>query len=241
MAIILLIACSNFICINYGIQKTTVQTKEALYRIDSICMSSPSISNIDGEHSNIDIYLKGIKESLRELESLKKGIFDSNTITFLSSFVLVFLGGILFDIEKRTKDKLAKSKEIIEKLEIELHQIKIAKQTNAMSILSKYLQLQLSSTKYEINDDIVNIANELFKSFEKLQALLRDKDTRFITKDAQKEYTSLLNEIKMLLDKEDIHTHEKNKDKLNYIYECQKLLDNCMKDIEKFKTEGRIV
>ena len=110
-----------------------------------------------------------------------------------------------------------------------------------MSILSKYLQLQLSSTKYEINDDIVNIANELYKSFEKLQALLCDKDIRFITEDAQKEYISLLNEIKMLLEKEDIHEHEKNKNKLNYIYECQKLLDNCMKEINNFKNEGKIV
>ena len=89
MAMLLFIACCNFICISCEVQKTTEQTKVTLNKIDSICTSSSSGNEY--RHKNIDIYINKIKESLCELDSLKKGIFDSNTITFLSSFVLVFL------------------------------------------------------------------------------------------------------------------------------------------------------
>jgi len=37
------------------------------------------------------------------MESLKKGIFDSNTITFVASFLLVFLGGVLLGINERAE------------------------------------------------------------------------------------------------------------------------------------------
>lgn len=239
MAMILLIACSNFICISCGVQKTTEQAKVTLKKIDSIYTSS--LSDNENKHKSMDVYINRIRETLCELDNLKKGIFDSNTITFLSSFVLVFLGGILFDIEKRAKDKLVKSERIIKRIVVELNQIKIAKQTNTISILSKYLQLQLSSSKYEINSDIINITNELNKSFQYLLTLLQDKKTEHITEDAQKEYISVLHDIKLLLEKEDIHTLDNNKDKLTYIYGSQKLLSECLNEIESMKNSGRII
>ena len=96
MATILVIACSNFIVISCGVQKNIEIAHQSLSKIDSTCMTLYSAN--EDNHKEIK-YVNDIKNSLMELESLKKGIFDSNTITFLASFVLVFLGGILFDIE----------------------------------------------------------------------------------------------------------------------------------------------
>ena len=235
MAIILIIACSNFICISCGVQRTVEQTKESLSRIDSIYMSSSSKSNNEDEQNTINFQINEIKESVRELNSLKKGIFDSNTITFLSSFVLVFLGGILFDIEKRAKEKLAKSVKITKKIEVEFNQVKILNQTNTISILSKYLQLQLSSKEYKIDDNINYITNELYKSLQYLLTLLQNKETKYLTEDAKKEYLRELHETQLLLGKEDIHNLDYNKDKLTYIISSQKLVSQSINLIESMK------
>lgn len=58
----------------------------------------------------INLYQHIFKDHITEMELLKNKLFDNNTVTFLVSFVLVFLGGILFNIEARSNTQLEKTK-----------------------------------------------------------------------------------------------------------------------------------
>ncbi len=243
MATILVIACSNFIVISCGVQKNIEIAHQSLSKINSTCMTLYSAN--EDNHKEIK-YVNDIKNSLMELESLKKGIFDSNTITFLASFVLVFLGGILFDIEKRAKDKYIKSKEITKKIEtqsqeierwfeIELNQLKIDKQISALVILKNYLQFQFSVSKYQINGDIISIMYKLHDTLKDVLSLLEDKQTKYITEEAKAEYMRQLHDVQLLLEKEEIHINTKNTNKLTPIFESLRLVSNCINAINRIE------
>lgn len=195
MTAILIIACSNFIFIGCGVQETTKQTNLVLSEIDSICISHYNMC--DDDYKKMHIYIDEIKENYRYLDNMKKGIFDSNTITFLSSFVLVFLGGILFDIEKRTKERMVKtqeitknlenkSKEIERWLEIELNQLKIDKHISTLVILKNHMQFQFSANDYQIDSGVVNVTFKLHDTLEIVLTLLENNKTRFLTDEAKK-------------------------------------------------------
>ncbi len=244
MATILVIACSNFIVISCGVKKNTEIANQSLSKIDSICMTLYSAD--EDNHKEINKCVNGIKDSLMELESLKKGIFDSNTITFLVSFVLVFLGGILFDIEKRAKDKYVKSMEITKDietqsqeigrwLEIELNQLKIDKQISSLVILKNYLQFQFSASSYQINGDIINITYKLHDALEIVRSLLENKQTKYITEEAKAEYVRQLHDVQLLLEKEEIHKNTENTNKLTPIFESLRLVSNCINAINRIE------
>ena len=97
------------------------------------------------------------------------------------------------------------------------------------------MQLQLSSKEYKIDDNINYITNELYKSLQYLLTLLQNKETKYLTEDAKKEYLRELHETQLLLGKEDIHNLDYNKDKLTYIISSQKLVSQSINLIESMK------
>lgn len=235
--LILAIAFINFVCVSCGVQRIVNQTNQTVCHIDTLCMQNNDLVEEDDKRMNVDV--GEIKKSIREIDILKRGVFDSNTITFLTSFVLVFLGGILFDIEKRAKNILVKSKEATEGLEIKQTQLDIYKLTSTMSILKSVLHFQFSANNYIINQNIFVIIHEIHNTLRELQSLLMDhKKIRYITEEARIENMSRFNDVKLFLEKEEIYNQPENLGKLTPLIKVKKLVDECivaMDNIELYK------
>ena len=189
----------------------------------------------ESEVNDIKTNVDQIKTSVSELKGLEKYLFDSNTITFLSSFVLIFLAGILFDIEKRAKDKINKTKDGVTRLNVELMQLDVYKFATTSLILSKNLQLELSSNGYVINERISILMYELNKQIEFLLTKLRDKELTCIIQQSKEENNNCLFDIKLIIEKEEIWKNKKNTGKLKPLRECAGHINECIKELEKLE------
>lgn len=182
LSIILIIASCNFYMINCKTAKVYDESKKIFHIGDSIIINELFMDNKDVKkymiewdslHKDsvvisqltyddiafytqrfIDLHHHKLKENLMEMESLRKGLFDSSTITFLVSFVLVFLGGILFNIEIRSKEQLRKITLKSERADNRLKQIE--KQEKEATILLNTVGEQSIGTK-----DSLDKANKL--------------------------------------------------------------------------------
>lgn len=235
MVLILAIACSNFLCISCSVQKIVEQSNQAICQIDSLMSAQDTLSITDRSNS-IDPNVDTIKESVNELNLLKKGIFDSNTITFLASFLLVFLGGILFNIENRARKTISKTQIKLNQIDVEVKQLEFYKQITTLLILTKYMSFQLSASSNEINNGISIVAHEIHNTLKTIQSLLEKSGMTYMTEDAKKENKSVLAGTKLLFDKEEIFTKPENKDKLKPFQEIRKLNNECLKLLEQIKT-----
>lgn len=233
MIVVLLSACANYFAVNIGVQKVINDTQQRICRIDSLCANNSDSPSSEHKVDDIKTNIDQMKTNVIELNDLKKYLFDSNTITFLSSFVLIFLAGILFDIEKRAKDKLNKTKDGIARLRVELMQLDIYKFATTSLILSKNLQLELSSNEYVINNRVSLLTYELNKQIEVLLNKLRDKGLTCIVQRSKDANKDCLYDIKLIIEKEEIWVNKKNKDKLKPLNECKNHVSECIKELEK--------
>ena len=124
-----------------------------------------------------------INENLHKMESLKRNVFDSNTITFMASFILVFLGGILLGIESRAKKIIDKTQKTKDRFEAE---------QNTMSLNSQILMLQVFSMNcqnaLDINrdDSIMFLNYRTYNIATKILKEIKDRDNYYITKERKK-------------------------------------------------------
>lgn len=116
---ILFLAGCNHLYITWNVNRDYKSVLSVLNRWDSVYKSDSSFVfssnlNVKTDSGNISPEVKRISEEtphtlrqiLYEIESNKKGLFDSNVITFLISFVLVGLIAIFFENDKKITDRM---------------------------------------------------------------------------------------------------------------------------------------
>lgn len=130
--VILLVACGNFIYINTNIKHNYKSSLLILQKLDSLSSASvtrvlkktstelsDTSSTISQIHQQADlpkealIALRGI---IDDMNTNKKGVFDSNTLTFLISFVLMGLIAIFLEVNKKVSDKISEFEQIAKKI-----------------------------------------------------------------------------------------------------------------------------
>ena len=235
MIVVLLSACVNYVVVNISVRRVTNDTLQKVNDIDSLYLKCLNDSLNEQEVTNIKTNVEQIERSVTKMDELKKYLFDGNTITFLSSFVLIFLAGILFDIEKRAKDRLNKTKDGISRLNIELMQLDVYKYATTSLVLSKNLQLELLSNKYVINERVGLLMYELNEQIKLLLAKLRDKELTCIIQRSKDVNRKCLLDIKLLIEKEEIWKNEENADKLNPLKECANHINECIKELDNLE------
>jgi len=146
---------------------------------------------------------------LTKLEGLKKDVFNNNTITFMVSLVIVFLGSILFDIEARAKKYMRDANEKIKKLESE---------RKAMSL---YSLIHILFVYYERKNYY-----RLWKETESILEEFRKDKYRYITKEFKIELSELIRNKMIYYLKNDKRIKPNDKD-----------LNDSIKALENLETE----
>ena len=162
----LTVACINFFNIN---SKILEETKKCLTAINNNTLSE-------------------ITECFREIDELSKGVFDSNAITFLVSFVLVFLGSIWVSNEIRLKKRIKEADTAIKEAGKAIKQLEIERDT--MSIYSQILSLRVLSMSYQtaLEPEPKGVMPLCQKTHRKADEILRNirQDKVFITQRGKK-------------------------------------------------------
>lgn len=128
--LILLVAGRNYVSINSNIKSDYQSALSIIYRLDSISFEE-TFSSMPGNikdsirinPNGMEITAKSLNEAIHslrqvmyEIESNKKGVLDSNAITFLVSFVFVVLTAIFWGNDKKFTDAIK---------EIEKHRLQL--------------------------------------------------------------------------------------------------------------------
>jgi len=143
---ILFIALVNFSIINCAVWKTYNNSRKI---IDN-CLIVKKDSFNEYQREMFDRQEHIFKEYLREMETLKKGIFDNNTVTFMASFLLVFLGGILLGILNKSEKEVKKAKKIMDKIEVERNVLTLHTLLYTLFVFNEnknYYRLELETKK----------------------------------------------------------------------------------------------
>jgi hypothetical protein len=205
--------------INSGIEKTFERSSVTIDEIDSIVRNQLLSENEDTklQEKMLEFQEHKFKEYLSKMNDLKKGVFDSNTITFMVSFVLVFLGGILFGIEERAKKQIDKSEYFLNRVEIEQEIFDLYTQIQMIKLSATNLQSTLSSKNYKI-DNLTNIlVHELFKMITDLLQDFHDEKYKFITQEKKKNLNDTFSQIRYAFGWDRIKEEKKNIDKTSPI------------------------
>ena len=196
---ILVIACGNYFIINNKVCSIDEESLSIIQQIDSI-ISSP---NKCGYNETITL-INNQKDHILNLNKLMKGVFDSNTLTFMVSFVLIFLGGILLDIEHRTNNHIEKARLIQKNLYIEISSIKLENIFNTISMIAKYLNILFIENKYKISAKTNMLTHEINTNAKEILDLLGNKDCKYITKSALDSSITIINKVIGILSNEEI-------------------------------------
>ena len=160
----------NYFCINQYISKTIQNMQK------TIESSSKSVSDhlsivlkcdrnqrrmFEQQKSMLNEHLQKMEKHLLEIDFCKKGIIDSNVLTFLVSFVLIFLAGLLFNNESRAKKLNEDTKETLKKAEKTLSQLEVER--NTLSLYSQILALRVLSMNCQNAIDM-NVENSFIFS-----------------------------------------------------------------------------
>jgi len=164
LLITLCFAACNFFIINSEVEISINETVDILDSINTKLNSKQDSVNIQ---KDITDGINTISTSLGEIKDLKKGIFDSNVITFLVSFVLVFLGGILLGIENKANRRIKESDNILNTCDIEQKTMDLYTQVFMLKLLISNLRIEKS--KGSANNNAINVlVNEIFVIIEDL-------------------------------------------------------------------------
>ena len=146
---------------------------------------------------------------LTMMDDLKKGVFDSNVLTFMITLIIVFLGTILLNIENRAQKITENAKKTIHQLESE---------RNAMSLYTRLQMLYVffaNKNYYRLAKE----ANELLSEFD------NDK-YYYITREWKLNFDNIIrNKILYFLNidkKYDEENEDDIKDCINALIELQK-------------------
>lgn len=262
LLIILSVAFVNFIIISCCVQKTFDYSRKTLEccvdsTVKNVSLNQTQEKRIEGQECKFETYLS-------EMESLKKGIFDSNTITFLSSFLLVFLGSVLLGInnraakilsklekkskntlsklEEKSKDTLSKleesSKNALSKTEIERITMSLYTQIHILRFFSTSIQNELASKKYCI-DNFINIqTNELFNMAEDLLNDFHNGKYKYITIEWEKVFDDIFEKMIKAFSIDDVLKIKENKNKTQPIVMTIDKLKNLQTEISRLKEKS---
>jgi hypothetical protein len=205
--------------INSGLGKTFDRSLKTMNEMDSFVRNQllTETGYTKLQKTMLEFQECNFKEYLNEMNSLKKGIFDNNTITFMVSFVLVFLGGILFGIEDRAKKQIDKSEALLQRVDIEQKIMDLYTQIQMIKLSATNLQSTLSSKKYKIDDSINVLVHELFNMEGNLLQEFRNEKYKFITKEKKKNFEDAFYQILHTLKLQRIQEKKENIDKTSPI------------------------
>lgn len=216
---ILIIACGNYFIINNKVCNIDEESLSTIQQIDSII----SLPNKGEAYNETITLINNQKDHILNLNKLMKGVFDSNTLTFMVSFVLIFLGGILLDIEHRANSHIEKARHIQKNLYIEIRSIKLKNIFNAISIIAKYLNILFIENNYKISGKTNMLTHEINTNAKEILDIIGNKDCQQITKSALESSISIINQVVEILSKEEII--DKNRNKLQLIGETKQSLN----------------
>jgi len=149
------VAIVNFLVTNYQLQKIMCEATKA-----------------------VNMSLKNLKY-LRELDALKKAVFDSNTVTFLVSFFLVGLGTMFLHVFSNYKKNITDE---IEKIKAERNSMFLHSQILSLRVLSVNFQnaidLNMVDSIHLLNYRTHRMAVRILKDF-------RDDKYKYITKEGK--------------------------------------------------------
>lgn len=211
--IILGIACCNFFTINNAIKETTLQIQNVTDSIESIVDVTDVDKNISTLQTDCLLPLaRKIQEQINQLKELKVGVFDSNTLTFLCSFLLVFLGGILFAIETRANKHIKSSEDIITKLNIEYQNMYVFNLLSILQFMADQLQFDFITNNNVIKNSTNVIIFEMSKRADVIISIIKKKDYTHITKILLDRDIDLITKILSVLSNEDVRVNSENKE-----------------------------
>jgi hypothetical protein len=232
MILILLVACCNFFIINGEVKKASVKLQYTTDSISSII--NTSIVKSDSVKQQTDLLSKKnlIQNDLQQLKELKVGVFDSNTLTFLCSFLLVFLGGILFSIESRANRQIKKSEDIMKRFDAECQHTYIFNQINAVHFLANQLQFDFIEHKNIIKNSTNVIVFEMYSRTEDLLSILKKKKYSQITRTALEKDKDIINKVITIISNEQVIENSQNKNKLSPLLNLSINLKNMLEYLD---------
>jgi hypothetical protein len=176
------------------------------------------------------------------METLNKGIFDSNVLTFLYSFLFLFFGGFLFYIETGAKKRIDDSKAHINeaekklnRLDIEQSTIELYTQIQMLRIFSTNVQTALISNEYRIDNRTNILTYEAFKMAEGILDELRDDQYKYITKGRKKVIDNIFEKMIYAFEKERILDNPNNKEKTQLVEKTIAKLEELQIKISRIK------
>lgn len=216
IVIILFVACSNFFIINGEIKEASVQLRHTADSITSI-LNTPIVESdsVKQQMGNLLSTKNQILDFSQQLKDLKTGVFDSNTLTFLCSFLLVFLGGILFSIESRANRQIKKSENIMMRLNAECQHTYIFNQINAVHFMANQLQFDFIIHKNIIRNTTNVIIFEMFSRTEDILSVLKKKNYSKITQIALDRDKDIIKKVITTISNEQVIENPQNKNKLS--------------------------
>lgn len=230
IVIILGIACCNFFTINSSVKEVSVQLQNVTDSIEA-AINADDVSILQDD--SLSALVGQIQEQMKQLKELKIGVFDSNALTFLCSFLLVFLGGILFAIESRANRHIKNSEEIITKLNIEYQNVYIFNLISMLQFMADQLQFDFMRYNNIINNSTNIIIFEMAKRADVIISLLRKKDFTHITQIVLDRDTELITQILFVLSNEDVRDNPENKESLVPLNDLQKKIEDIKENLNE--------
>lgn len=181
-----------------------------------------SINNaIEGMINNIESqqYSENCKDvdiNIYELQSVKKGIFDANTITFLVCFSLALLFTLIFTLQ----DRLIKQVQLVKDIQVQTETGKFLQQYYTRihciycgSVLVNYIlasesyiiKAHILTTVYTINREVLS----LLKDFPESRTLI--KDNLNISQEDRDAFIEVIRDTIHLLDLTEVYKKAENK------------------------------
>lgn len=193
IAAIFLLGLYNFISVNNTIE-------------ESIC----NIEQCLPKHSEVQ------EISLYELQSIKKGVFDANTVTFLVCFSLA----LLFTLAMSLQDRLIKQVQLVNDVQAQTETVKFIQQYYTRihciycgSVLINYIlanesyiiKAHILTTVYTVNREVLSLLKDLPEN----RSLIKDNLT--ISKQDRDAFIEVIRDTIHLLDLTEVYKKAENK------------------------------
>ena len=172
-----------------------------------------------------------INDLKQEMKLLSANVFDSNAITFLVSFVLIFLGSILINIERKALDMTKSVEKSLNSLETEW---------NTLSLHSKLLALKSLIINYQNSLDNNNKDSIKFLNYrtnrmvEKIKREINEGKYTVITKVGKNIFSELIDEMITDFGMEEETINDLPPTSLQIIY--KKYIDKTIKELDQLNT-----
>lgn len=216
----LIFSCSNYTVINNGIKLITEEIQHSCDSIKVILKDINAVPNANTNSNSKDKFVENLTKEVDKFQvyiiqfnELKKGIWDSNTITFLCSFFLVFLVSALLARENRANELLERSEKLEKKIKDEYGNTKklievgmkvdysLLNQVLALLLMTMNLWNDFFTNKKKIVDSTRMILNELVRMSKELIDWLEKTNYNQISKSSLEFNKKNLKEIISIIER----------------------------------------